>query len=241
MLLRLLPQLGEVLAALFVLFDPLACKTAILDARQHFLHRLARLVADDHLAARQIAVLGGVRNRIAHPAEAAFVDQVDDQLHLMHALEVRNLRSVAGSDQRLESLLHQRSQASAQHGLLAEQVALGLFLESGLQHTSARGADAMRIAERVFVRMAAGILMDRQQRRHPAALGVHAPQQVAGALGRDHDYVDVWGRGNGLEVNREAVREAEDFALVQMRLDRRFVEGSWAWGKKRAGWRPRLE
>src|SRR5262252_7063833 len=46
----------KVLAAFFVLFDPLFGKAAVLDARQHFLHRLARLIADNFLAAGQIAI-----------------------------------------------------------------------------------------------------------------------------------------------------------------------------------------
>jgi hypothetical protein len=47
---------------------------------------------------------------------------------------------------------------------------------------------------------------------------------VARALGRDHHDVDVVGRLDGLEVNTEAVRHAQDFAGMQVRLDLRFVE-----------------
>src|SRR5258708_39278672 len=47
---------------------------------------------------------------------------------------------------------------------------------------------------------------------------------MAGALRRDHDHVHIFRRLDGFEVNREAMREAENFTFVQMRLDGRFVE-----------------
>src|SRR5713101_8949665 len=47
---------------------------------------------------------------------------------------------------------------------------------------------------------------------------------MAGTLGRDHDHVHIFRRLDGLEVNREAVREAENLAFVEGRLDGRFVE-----------------
>src|ERR1700675_2187236 len=47
---------------------------------------------------------------------------------------------------------------------------------------------------------------------------------MARALRRDHDYVHIFRRLDGLEVNRKAMREAENFTLVEGRLDRRFVE-----------------
>jgi len=47
---------------------------------------------------------------------------------------------------------------------------------------------------------------------------------VAGTFRRDHDYVHIFRRLDGLEVNRKAVREAENFAFVEGRLDGGFVE-----------------
>ena len=97
-------------------------------------------VSIDPRAARVVAVLGGVGDRVAHPRQAALVHQVDDQLQLVQALEVRDLRLVAGLDERLEPGLDQRRGAAAEHRLLAEEVGLGLFLE--------RGLDARRRARR---------------------------------------------------------------------------------------------
>ena len=151
MLLLFFAQLVEVRAARFVLGNPLFREVAGLNVGQNLLHRLARLVADNLLSARQVAVLGGVRDRVAHAAQSTFVDQVHDQLHLMQALEIGDLGRVAGFHQSFETLLDQRSQAAAQYCLLAEQVALGFFLESGLQNAGASRADAVGVSETEFV------------------------------------------------------------------------------------------
>src|ERR1039458_9922177 len=71
-LLGRLTQLGEFLAALLVLFNPFFREFAVLDLFQHFFHCLARFVSYHLFAAGQVAVLGRVRNRIAHTAQPAF-------------------------------------------------------------------------------------------------------------------------------------------------------------------------
>src|SRR5208337_1673651 len=78
MLLLLLAQLGEVVAAVFVFLDPFASEGSVLNVGQSFLHRGA-------------------------------------------------------------------GQTAAQHGLFAEQIALGFFLKGGLEHAGASRADAMRV------------------------------------------------------------------------------------------------
>src|ERR1700675_1986924 len=47
---------------------------------------------------------------------------------------------------------------------------------------------------------------------------------MARALRGDHDHVHIFRRLDGLEMNRKAMREAENFTFVEGRLDRRFVE-----------------
>src|SRR5258708_22793732 len=47
---------------------------------------------------------------------------------------------------------------------------------------------------------------------------------MARALWRNHDHVHIFRRLDGLEVNRKAMREAENFAFVEGWLDGRFVE-----------------
>src|SRR3954452_8991624 len=58
--LLLLAHALEVLLARLVLGDPLAGEVAGLDLAEDVAHRLARRLPDDPLAAREVAVLGGV-------------------------------------------------------------------------------------------------------------------------------------------------------------------------------------
>ena len=61
------------------------------------------MLVDDPRPADVVAVLGRVADAEAHEVEAAAVHQVDDQLELVHRLEVGELGLVAGLDQRLEA------------------------------------------------------------------------------------------------------------------------------------------
>ena len=76
--------------------DPLVGELAVLDLVEDAPHLGAGLVGDDARAAGEVAVLGGVGDRVAHAGDPLLVHQVDDQLHLVEALEVRHLRRVAG-------------------------------------------------------------------------------------------------------------------------------------------------
>src|SRR3954469_20308206 len=78
--LLLLAHALEILLAGAVLRNPLLCKFTGLDLGQDLLHRLSSRLADHALAARQVAVLRSVRDRVAHSADALLVHQVDDQL-----------------------------------------------------------------------------------------------------------------------------------------------------------------
>ena len=133
-------------------------KAAGLDVGQYALHLGRDLGRDDARAGDVFAVFGGVRHRIVHVGDAALVDQVDDQLHLVHALEIGHLGRVAGFDQRLVAGLHQLDQAAAQHGLLAEQVGLAFFLERGLDDAGATAADRRAIGQAEIVRVAGDVL-----------------------------------------------------------------------------------
>src|SRR4030095_4580644 len=91
-------------------------------------------LVDDLFASHIVTPLGGVRDRVAHIVQTALVEQVDDQLQLVHALGVGHLGLVASLDQRLKASLDQRRDAAAQYRLLAKQVGLGLLGEGGQQH-----------------------------------------------------------------------------------------------------------
>src|SRR5215475_14703596 len=152
--------------------DPVAGEAAGLDVGEDALHLLLGLVGDDARAAGVVAVLGGVRDRVAHVGDAAFVDEVDDQLHLVQAFEIGHLRRVAGLNQRLVAGLDQRREATAEHDLLAEQVGLALLLEAGLDDSGAAAADGAGVGERDLQGVAAGVLLHGHQARHAAAADV---------------------------------------------------------------------
>ena len=109
---------------------------------------LADVLVDDPRAGDVVAELGGVADAEAHEVQAAAVHQVDDELELVHRLEVRELGLVAGLDERLERHLDQGRRAAAQDRLLAEQVGLGLLGERRLEHAGAGAAEGPGVGER---------------------------------------------------------------------------------------------
>src|SRR5271157_3857574 len=121
----------EVVAAGLVLVDPLFGEFAGLDFAEDLLHFGAGLGVDDARAAGVIAIFGGIADAVAHVAEAAFLDEVDDELELVETLEVGDFRGVAGFDQGFEACLDEFGGAAAEDDLFAEEVAFGLFLEAG--------------------------------------------------------------------------------------------------------------
>src|SRR5581483_9736693 len=120
---------------------------AVLDATQSVLHALAHAGLDDLRPGDVLAVLGVVRDRVVHRADAALVHEIDDQLELVQALEIRHLRCVARLDQGIEAGFHQLDAAAAEHRLLAEKVGLGFLFERGLDHAGLAAADGRRVGQ----------------------------------------------------------------------------------------------
>ena len=109
--------------------------------------------------------------------------------------------------------MHQLRGAAAEHGLLAEQVGLGLLGERGLDAAGAQAADRLRVGEREVPGRAGRVLLDGDQDGYAAAVDVLPADEVAGALGRDHEHVDALGRGDVAEPDVEAVAEDQRVAL----------------------------
>src|SRR5437899_10849835 len=76
MLLFFLAERGEVASAILVFLHPFLRERAVLNWSQNLLHGFTRGVPHHLFAAGEIAVLGGVGNGIAHPAQPAFIDQI---------------------------------------------------------------------------------------------------------------------------------------------------------------------
>ena len=210
--------------ARLILQHELLGELAGLDLGQDALHLSLGLAGDDARTTGQVAVLGGVGDRVAHVGDAALVDEVDDQLHFVQTLEVGHLGRVTGLDQGLETGLDQRGQTAAQHHLLTEQVGLALLAEGGLDDAGTTAAVGRGISHGDVARLAAGVLVDRDQRGHAAALGVGRAHQVARTLGGDHDDVQILTRGDLAEVDVEAVSEGQRRALLDVRLDLLAIE-----------------
>ena len=95
----------------------------------------------------------------------------------------------------MTSALH----AAAEHGLLAEQVGLGLLAEGRLEHAGAGAADAAAVGQRELLGVAGGVLVDGDQAGDAAALLEHLAHEVAGGLRGDHGHVDVLRRDDALK------------------------------------------
>ena len=207
-----------------VLQHPVAGEASALDIGQHAAHLGLGLVGDDARAGDVLAVFGGVADRVVHIGDAALVNEVDDQLHFVQALEIGHLGGVAGLDQRLEPPLDQLDEAAAEHHLLAEQVGLALLLEGGLDDARASAADGAGVAERDLERVAARVLGHGHQARDAAAPLILAAHGVAGAFGGDHEHVDVGARVEQVEVHVQAVGEGEGAAGLHVRAELVAVE-----------------
>src|SRR5215217_2882893 len=199
--------------------DPFLGELSALDLVQDPAHLLARRVVHHARPARVVTVFGGVADRVPHPAHAALVHEVDDQLELVEALEVRDLGLVARGHERVEPALDERRRPAAENDLLAEQVGLGLLLEGRPDHAGARHADAGRVREGALARLARRILVHGDECRRTDALLVRSAHEVARALRRDHRDVDVGRWRDRPEVDVEPVGEHQHVAGPQVRRD----------------------
>ena len=100
-----LAQARELAPAGVVLRDPVAREAAALDVRETSFIDLLDALVMTRGPRHVVAVLGGVADAEAHEVEPAAVHEVDDELELVHRLEVGELGLVAGLDERLEAAL----------------------------------------------------------------------------------------------------------------------------------------
>ena len=202
-----------------MLGDPLLGELARLDLFEHRLHRRFGLIVDDARSARVVAVLGGVADALAHALDAFFVHQVDDELELVQALEVRHLGRVAGFHQRFETGGDERGGSAAEDGLLAEEIGFGFFAEVRFENARAAAADSARICGGNRLGFTGHVLMDRDEARHAAAHFVFVADHAARPLRRAHPHVDVRRRHDRAEVNAEAVGKRERRTRFEVVLD----------------------
>ena len=137
----------------------------------------------------------------------------------MQALEVGHFRRVAGLDQGLVTHLDQLDSTAAQHGLLAKQVGLGLFLEVGLDDAGLAATIGHGIAQGQITGLAALVLVNGDQMGHAAALGVGGAHGMAGGLGRHHPYIEVSAGQDLVVVHIETVGKGQRGALLDVGSD----------------------
>ena len=154
-----------------------------------------------------------------HLRDAAFMQQIYDQLQFMQALIIGNRRLIARFDQRLIAADNEFRCAAAQHCLLTKQIGLGFLSKRRFEDAAAGAPDAMRVGERLGLGGAGGILRHGNQAGYAAALLVLPAHQIARPLRRDQHHVKVLARLDLLEVDVEAVREQQRRAFLEVRLD----------------------
>src|SRR5207248_1032069 len=86
-----------------VLQDPRPGEGPVLDLAQDLPHLVANRRADDARPAGVVTELRRIADAVTHVAQAALVDEVDDQLHLVDALEIRQLRLVTRLNQSVKA------------------------------------------------------------------------------------------------------------------------------------------
>ena len=159
--------------------NPVAREGAVLDVFQNLLHVCLGFGIHDAWAGNVFAVFGRVGDRVVHVGDAAFINQVHDQLGFVQAFEVCHFRRISRFNQRFVTRLDQFDDAAAKHSLFTEQVGLGLFAERSFDHAGAGVADGFRIRQGNVFRGAGCVLMDRNETRQTKAHLVLGAQRVA--------------------------------------------------------------
>ena len=161
-----------------------------------------------------LAVFSVVRDRVVHVGDAAFIDQIDDQLQFVQAFEVRHFRCIAGFHQRFETSLDQFNGTAAQYCLFTEQVSFRFFAEVGFDDAGTAAAVGGGIRQCDVTGSTGLVLVHRDQMRHAATLGVCRTHGVAWRLRCNHDHVQIGAWHDLTVVNVEAVGKRDCRALL---------------------------
>ena len=86
-------------------------------------------------------------------------------------------------------------------------------------HAGAGAADCLGVGEGQCVRVARGVLMNRDQAGYTAAFGKDFAHAMTRGLGGDHADIDLRRRDDGAVANVEAVGEHQRLALAHVRRD----------------------
>src|SRR4051812_5539118 len=106
---------GEARLADLILQNPVLRPGTVLDVPEKLAHRLLDVLVDDLWSGGVIAIFGSITEGIAHVAQAALINQVGNELQLVAAFKVRELRWVSRLDQRFESGLDEGGDTAAEN------------------------------------------------------------------------------------------------------------------------------
>ena len=150
----------------------------------------------------------------------------------MQALEIGHFRCITGFNQCFKAGADELNQAAAKHNLLTEQVGLAFFLEGGFDDAGAAAADGGGIRQAKVMRIARSVLRNGNEARHAAAALIFRTHGMAGALGGNHQHVNVLARLDQVEMHIQAVGKQQGraglhvggkFSIVNVGLQ--FVRG----------------
>src|SRR5580704_11167987 len=150
----------EVRATSFIFRDPFLGETAVANFGEDLAHFFACFLRDDARAGGVIAMFGSVTDRITHVAEAAAVDEIDDELEFVHAFKISDFGLIASGDEGVEARFDELADAAAEDGLFTEEIRFGFFGERGFEDAGARAAESFAVGEREGFGAAAGILFN---------------------------------------------------------------------------------
>src|SRR5690606_32111885 len=139
----------------------------------------------------------------------ALVDEVNDKLELVQALEVSHFWCVTRFHQRFEAGLDQLDRTAAEHRLFPEQVSFGFFAEIGFDDTCATATDRAGVRQGYVASRPGRVLVYGNQRRYTTTLAVRATYRMAWRFRRNHNDVDIGARLNLTVVHVETMRERE--------------------------------
>jgi len=137
----------EIRAAFFIFLDPGFCETAIADLGKNFAHLFASLLGDDARSGGIVALFGGIADGVTHVAEAAAVDQVNDEFQFMHTFEIGDLGLVAGFCKSVESGLDQFTHTATKHACSPKRSVSVSSVKSCFQNACARAAESLGIGK----------------------------------------------------------------------------------------------
>ncbi len=137
----------------------------------------------------------------------------------METFEVGHLGGIACLDQSFEARLDELHRATAEHCLLSEKVGLGLLPKIRLNNARLTPTDGAGIGQCNVAGMARLVLVDGDQARNPATLGVGLANGVAGGLRGNHDDIEVGPRGDLAVMHVKAVGKGQGGTLLDDRCD----------------------